>query len=110
MPSRKFSAPGFALSALGTPSGAIRLASRLASGAVAALARGKTIVLVSMIHNRLTPPRLAWVDGAWKLIDPELFALAKILGQWILKMLLSAWRVRSPLAGSLKFPSELTLL
>lgn len=55
------------------------LATRLGAGAVAALARGETGVLVGMIYNRVTTTRLAEIVGVQKLIDPELFELSKAL-------------------------------
>lgn len=53
------------------------LATRLGAGAVAALARGETGVLVGMIYNRVTTTRLAEIVGVQKPIDPELFELSK---------------------------------
>jgi 6-phosphofructokinase 1 len=64
----------------GTPTAYDRLlATRLGVGAVAALARGETGVLVGMLHNRVTTTPLAEVVGVQKPIDPELFALAQVL-------------------------------
>lgn len=57
------------------------LASRLGAGAVAALARGETGVLVGMKQNHVTTTPLAEVAGIQKPIDPELFELAKALSQ-----------------------------
>jgi 6-phosphofructokinase 1 len=57
------------------------LASRLGAGAVAALARGETGVLVGMKQNHVTTTPLAQVAGVQKPIDPELFELAKTLAQ-----------------------------
>lgn len=57
------------------------LATRLGAGAVAALARGETGVLVGMIQSRVTTTPLAEVAGLQKPIDPELFVLAKVLEQ-----------------------------
>ena len=57
------------------------LATRLCAGAVAALARGETGVLVGMLRSRVTTTPLAQVVGVHKPIDPELFALARILEQ-----------------------------
>ena len=55
------------------------LATRLGAGAVAALARGETGVLVGMVQSRVTTTLLADIVGIQKPIDPELFALAKVL-------------------------------
>ena len=55
------------------------LASRLGAGAVAALARGERDVLVGLVHSRVTTTPLADVVGRQKSIDPELFALARVL-------------------------------
>ena len=55
------------------------LATRLGAGAVVALARGETGVLVGMVQSRVTATPLADIVGVQKPIDPELFALAKIL-------------------------------
>jgi 6-phosphofructokinase 1 len=57
------------------------LASRLGAGAVAALARGETGVLVGMLQGRVSTTPLADVQGRQKPIDPELFALAAVLDQ-----------------------------
>jgi 6-phosphofructokinase 1 len=57
------------------------LATRLGAGAVATLARGETSALVGMLYNRVTTTPLAEIIGVQKPIDPELFALAKILEQ-----------------------------
>lgn len=54
------------------------LATRLGAGAVAALARGETNVLVDNLHNRVTTTPLAVIIGVQKPIDPQLFALVKI--------------------------------
>jgi 6-phosphofructokinase 1 len=55
------------------------LATRLGAGAVAALARGESSILVGMIQSRVTTTPLADVAGKQKPIDPELFELAKVL-------------------------------
>ena len=55
------------------------LATRLGAGAVAALARGETGVLVGMAQSRVTTTLLADIVGVQKPIDSELFALAKVL-------------------------------
>ena len=55
------------------------LATRLGAGAVAALAHGETGVLVGMVQSRVTTTPLADIVGVQKTIDPELFALAKVL-------------------------------
>lgn len=55
------------------------LATRLGAGAVSALARGESGVLVGMRQSRVETTPLAVVVGRQKPIDPELFALAKIL-------------------------------
>ena len=55
------------------------LATRLGAGAVAALARGEHGILVGMVHGRVQTTPLADIVGKQKPIDPELFALAKVL-------------------------------
>jgi 6-phosphofructokinase 1 len=55
------------------------LASRLGAGAVDALARGETGVLVGMIQGKLVTTPLEKVVGVQKPIDPELFHLARVL-------------------------------
>ncbi|MPY87573.1 MAG: ATP-dependent 6-phosphofructokinase [Luteitalea sp.] len=55
------------------------LATRLGAGAVAALARSETGVLVGMLEGRVAVTPLSEVVGRQKRIDPELFALARIL-------------------------------
>jgi 6-phosphofructokinase 1 len=55
------------------------LATRLGAGAVAALARGEHGVLVGMVQGRVQTTPLADIVGKQKSIDPELFALAKVL-------------------------------
>ncbi len=55
------------------------LASRLGAGAVAALTRNETGVLVGMIQSRIVTTPLDKVVGALKPIDPDLFELAKVL-------------------------------
>ena len=55
------------------------LATRLGAGAVAALARSEHGVLVGMVHGRVQTTPLADIVGKQKSIDPELFALAKVL-------------------------------
>jgi 6-phosphofructokinase 1 len=57
------------------------LATRLGAGAAAALARGETNVLVGWLHNRATTTPLAEIVGVQKPIDPDLFALSKVLAQ-----------------------------
>lgn len=54
------------------------LATRLGAGAVAALARGESNVLVGMIRSRVTTP-YSEIVGIQKPIDPELVELAKLL-------------------------------
>ena len=55
------------------------LATRLGAGAVAALARGESGVLVGMQQGRVATTPLADIVGVQKPLDPELFALAKVL-------------------------------
>jgi 6-phosphofructokinase 1 len=55
------------------------LVTRLGAEAVAALARSEIGVLVGVIQSRVTTTLLAEIVGRQKPIDPELFALAKIL-------------------------------
>ncbi len=55
------------------------LATRLGAGAVTALASGKTGVLVGWVNNRVRTTPLAEIVGVQKPIDPELFALSKVL-------------------------------
>ena len=55
------------------------LASRLGAGAVDALARGETGVLVGMVRSEVTTTPLAKVVGVQKPIDPSLFQLARVL-------------------------------
>lgn len=55
------------------------LATRLGAGAVAALVRGEHGVLVGMVHGRVQTTPLSAIVGKQKAIDPELFALAKVL-------------------------------
>src|SRR3990172_7725466 len=55
------------------------LATRLGAGAVAALARGETGGLVGMVQGCVKTAPLADIVGIQKPIDPELFALAKVL-------------------------------
>jgi 6-phosphofructokinase 1 len=57
------------------------LATRLGAGAVAALVRGEPGVLVGMVQGQVMTMPLAEVAGIQKSIDPELFALAKILAR-----------------------------
>ena len=57
------------------------LATRLGAGAVAALARGETGVLVGMERGRVVTTALAAVVGRQKPIESELFTLARILAQ-----------------------------
>lgn len=66
----------------GTPTAYDRLlATRLGAGAVAALARGETGVVVGMLHGRVATTPLNQVVGIQKPIDPELFTLAEILNR-----------------------------
>lgn len=55
------------------------LATRLGAGAVAALARGESSVLVGMIRSRVMTTPYTEVVGIQKPIDPELFELARVL-------------------------------
>jgi 6-phosphofructokinase 1 len=55
------------------------LASRLGAGAVEALTRNETGVLVGMIQSRIVTTPLEKVVGSLKPIDPELFELARVL-------------------------------
>lgn len=55
------------------------LATRLGAGAVDALVRGETNVLIGMNQSKLTTTPLKDVVGKTKSIDPELFELAKVL-------------------------------
>lgn len=55
------------------------LATRLGAGAVAALARGESGMLVGMKQGRVMTTPLSEIVGVQKPIDPELFALAKVL-------------------------------
>jgi 6-phosphofructokinase 1 len=55
------------------------LATRLGAGAVAALARGETGVLVGMLRGRVATTPLSEVVGQQKTIDPELVTLAHVL-------------------------------
>ncbi|MER3545709.1 MAG: 6-phosphofructokinase [Chloroflexota bacterium] len=55
------------------------LATRLGAGAVAALARSEAGVLVGMVRGRVATTPLTEVVGVQKSIDPELFALARVL-------------------------------
>lgn len=55
------------------------LATRLGAGAVDALARGETGVLVGMVQGRVTSTPLSEIVGIQKPIDPDLFELARIL-------------------------------
>lgn len=66
----------------GTPTAYDRLlATRLGAGAVAALNRGESGVLVGMIHGQVTTTPLAEIIGKQKSIDQELWQLARILAQ-----------------------------
>jgi 6-phosphofructokinase 1 len=56
-------------------------ATRLGAGAVEALARGESGVLVGMIRSEVSTTPLAEVAGKQKAIDPKLFTLAKVLEQ-----------------------------
>ena len=60
-------------------SGKRTLATRLGAGAVAALARGESSVLVGMIRSRVMTTPYSEIVGIQKPIDPELFELAKVL-------------------------------
>ena len=55
------------------------LATRLGAGAVAALARGESSVLVGMQRGHVTTTPLAAIVGVQKPLDPELFTLARVL-------------------------------
>lgn len=55
------------------------LATRLGAGAVSALARGEAGVLAGMLQGRVKTTPLGQVVGVHKAIDPDLFALAKVL-------------------------------
>ena len=55
------------------------LATRLGAGAVAALARGESDVLIGMQQGRVKATPLAAIVGIQKPLDPELFTLAKVL-------------------------------
>ena len=57
------------------------LGTRLGAGAIAALARGKTGVLVGMLQGRVQTTPLADVVGSQKEIDPELVRLVRVLEQ-----------------------------
>lgn len=64
----------------GIPTAADRLlATQLGAGAVAALARGESGVLVGINQSRITTTPLSEVVGVQKPVDAELFALAKVL-------------------------------
>jgi 6-phosphofructokinase 1 len=66
----------------GTPTAYDRLlATRLGAGAVAALNRGQSGVLVGMIDGQVTCTPFAEIVGKQKPIDPELWKLAHILGR-----------------------------
>ena len=55
------------------------LATRLGAGAVAALARGQSGVLVGMKQGQVAATPLSELVGIQKPLDPELFELAKVL-------------------------------
>jgi 6-phosphofructokinase 1 len=55
------------------------LATRLGAGAVAALIRGEHGVLVGLVQGRVQTTPFTEIVGKQKTIDPELFALAKVL-------------------------------
>jgi 6-phosphofructokinase 1 len=57
------------------------LGTRLGAGAVAALGRGENGVLVGLNQSAITTTPLADVVGKQKPIDPDLFALAEVLGR-----------------------------
>jgi 6-phosphofructokinase 1 len=64
----------------GSPTASDRLlATRLGAGAVAALARGEHGVLVGMLHGQVKTTPFTEIVGKQKTIDPELFALTKVL-------------------------------
>lgn len=64
----------------GTPTAYDRLlATRLGAGAVAALSRGESGVLIGMVDGRVATTPFAEVVGIQKPIDPDLIALAKTL-------------------------------
>lgn len=66
----------------GTPTAYDRLlATRLGAGAVAALDRGESGVLVGMLNGQVTTTPLAEIVGKQKSIDQELWKLAHILAQ-----------------------------
>ena len=66
----------------GTPTAYDRLlATRLGAGAVAALDRGESGVLVGMIDGQVTTTPLAEIIGKQKPIDQELWKLAHVLAQ-----------------------------
>lgn len=55
------------------------LASRLGAGAVTALERGETGVVIGVINNHVTSTALSEVIGRQKPISPELFELARVM-------------------------------
>jgi len=57
------------------------LATRLGAGAVAALARGESGVVVGVIRNEVASTPLSEVVGKQKPISPELFELAHVMNQ-----------------------------
>ncbi len=57
------------------------LATRLGAGAVAALNRGESGVLVGMIDGQVTTTPFAEIVGKQKTIDPELWKLAHVLAR-----------------------------
>ncbi len=66
----------------GTPTAYDRiLASRLGAGAIAAMARGESGVLVGMLRSTVITTPLADIVGKQKPIDPDLFELARVLDQ-----------------------------
>ncbi len=57
------------------------LATRLGAGAVAALNRGDSGVLIGLIHGQVTTTPYAEIVGKQKSIDPELWKLAHVLSR-----------------------------
>ena len=57
------------------------LATRLGAGAVAALARGETGVVVGVLRNQLASTPLSEVVDKQKPISPEMFELARLMNQ-----------------------------
>ena len=66
----------------GAPSAFDRLlGTRLGAAAVACLAAGEAGVLVGTIDSRIRTTSLSEIVGKRKAIDPELFALARLMNQ-----------------------------